>query len=168
MDVNQTNDGDLVRHVNDVFLAWLAATGQRYMVFEGSPLAIGVADERLASLSMVKIVSLLRLAGWKTEKRKSDLSHGRISTHFLPPVVDAVRNDGMNADEAIKLLNEALARIVHPRENFHGKPMQMGGVYWRLASVLRQFVDVNLDRMEGTVKAEALRDQHGRIVLSAK
>lgn len=39
--------------------------------------------------------------------------------------------------------------------------MQLGGVYWRLSKVLRQYVDPQLDDVEGVRHAAYVRRSHG-------
>lgn len=46
----------------------------------------------------------------------------------------------MSREEAVALLEQALARIKHPQENAHGGEMQASGAYWRLARVLSDYL----------------------------
>jgi hypothetical protein len=67
------------------------------------------------------------------------------------------------ADCAAHYLREALDRLEHPSRNNSGAPMQLGGVYWRLAKVMTGFVDPNLELFEGG-HAKEIRRMHGRVV----
>ena len=70
----------------------------------------------------------------------------------------------MERETAVALLEEALWRIKHPSRNGHGGPMQSGGAYWRLAKVLREFLEPRLKSDGGEEDAERILKIHGRIV----
>ena len=66
----------------------------------------------------------------------------------------------MNRQEAIILLREALDRLERPSQNANGGEIMMGGVYWRLATVMREYVDKELDTHEGAEHAAHIRGAH--------
>jgi len=63
----------------------------------------------------------------------------------------------MKREEAIQLLREALGRLERPSTNANGGAIMIGGVYWRLATVLREYVDKELDDHEGATHAAFVR-----------
>lgn len=70
----------------------------------------------------------------------------------------------MDKQQAINLLQEALNRLENPSGNANGGDIQLGGVYWRLAKVLNDYVDVNMGEQEGCKHAKFIRYSYGAIV----
>ena len=73
----------------------------------------------------------------------------------------------MNRVEAEGLLADALRRIRHPQKNANGGAYQAGGAYWRLAKVLREYLEPALPSIEGQAHADHIFKHHGRIQLPA-
>ncbi|MBG0879382.1 hypothetical protein H0X90_21570 [Burkholderia sp. 9775_39] len=73
----------------------------------------------------------------------------------------------MNIEEAEKYVREALHRLEQPSQNARGFDIQIGGVYWRLAKVLRLYAAPKLDVAEGSDHANFIRRTHGVVVVGA-
>lgn len=67
--------------------------------------------------------------------------------------------------DAAIMLREAYRRLNTPEKNFHGGDFQAGGAYWRLARVLREFLEPELLRQEGAKRAASLIATHGRVLI---
>lgn len=66
--------------------------------------------------------------------------------------------------EAVELLQQAMHRIKHPARNARGGTVQVGGAYWRLARVMKWYLEPRLVDQEGTEHAEFLLKTHGRVM----
>lgn len=51
----------------------------------------------------------------------------------------------MDRAEAVDLLEQAINRIKKSSPNGNGGSEQIGGIYWRLAKVLSEYADVQLE-----------------------
>lgn len=69
----------------------------------------------------------------------------------------------MERAEAVKLLDEAAARLRKPSRNANGGAVQIGGCFWRLSNVLSYYVEPLLDAEEGVTHAAWLRANHGLV-----
>ena len=70
----------------------------------------------------------------------------------------------MNKSEketVLALLEEAADRIKNPRPNNNGGNMQVGGAYWRLATVLKEYLEPMLEQQEGKKHADFIKLTHG-------
>ena len=65
-------------------------------------------------------------------------------------------------ERAIQLLNEALTRIKDEPKNAIGG-WQCGAAYWRLAAVLRGYLEPRLIKEEGKEHAEFIINAHGKL-----
>ena len=68
----------------------------------------------------------------------------------------------MDKEMALAMILEATDRIKTPRENANGGGMQVGGAYWRLAKVLRFYLEPMLEIHEGK-HAESILRIHGSV-----
>ena len=71
--------------------------------------------------------------------------------------------DQEKMNQAINCLEQCLDRMKKKSQNSNGGDWQAGGCYWRLMKVI-EFVDSDLDRVQGFFDAERLRSIHGRLV----
>ncbi|WP_196486212.1 hypothetical protein [Burkholderia cepacia] len=74
--------------------------------------------------------------------------------------------DAMSIEDATCLVREALGRLARPTPNAHGFDIQIGGIYWRLAKVLRLYVAPKLDIAEGCEHADYIREHNGVMELA--
>jgi len=69
----------------------------------------------------------------------------------------------MDKDEAVLLLRQAIWRIDTRMENDSGKGWRCGEAFDRLARVLKQYLEPQLDEQEGKEEADKVRRKHGVI-----
>lgn len=72
----------------------------------------------------------------------------------------------MTREDAISFLEGAISRIENHNGNANGGDEQTGGAYWRLARVLKDYLEPRLDEQEGKEHADFIRKNHGVIVKS--
>lgn len=71
----------------------------------------------------------------------------------------------MDKKDALLLLDQAIYRIKHEPRNHGNRGWQCGGAYWRLADVLKQYLEPRLAQEEGDKHAEFLIGGHGKILI---
>ena len=69
----------------------------------------------------------------------------------------------MSKVEAQQLIEESLTRFKDINIGNARGHMSLGGVYWRLARVLRDFCEPNLEDCEGYEHAAFITDTHGLV-----
>ncbi|VWC53833.1 hypothetical protein BLA9940_02106 [Burkholderia aenigmatica] len=73
----------------------------------------------------------------------------------------------MSIEEAEQYVREALHRLEQPSLNARSFDIQIGGVYWRLAKVLRLYAAPKLEVAEGCDRADFIRRTHGVVIVGA-
>jgi hypothetical protein len=87
-------------------------------------------------------------------------SQDSLSSEKFIPEIDQQR--------AVLLLEEALARIQHKPPNHGHRGWQCGGAYWRLAQVLKYYLEPQLAEQEGEQHAAFLIKTHGQVIVATE
>ena len=113
--------------------------------------------------SQVKLCSSLLAHGWCSKIRCTNSIQTRV---FFPATSseERLQSENISIDEAVDLVEQALLRLKNPGKNANGGNIQLGGIYWRLAKVLDQFVNRNIVEQEGESHALFIRKTHGILI----